>query len=532
MFLFFRIKKFLLIIIYLILLFCIFENCKLDLNNPSDSNSKSYFETAAMNVYLRTICSPFIRGNVKIGSGNYTVLPQSFLPLKNGNYIVTASVSEQVSWSGKNFGVNYSYTGVTGTDASIVIFQVNGRTFEIDWLDYLGPAATTTANSNFSSLSEFSNGDIGIFTQVQGTEQSGAISTKQNPQAFMAVRFSPSGSRVWFTYLDMATGSFSIDKIAHVVDSNDRMHLFFTSIGTATNTPNTVGIIEFPAPTVASNGLVAGQKEIGWAILNGNGIPQRQRFLRGLSDLEVITAIYSKDGNIMLGGTTLNSIENYPGHPAVNFQRGFSALLSSNTIDILNVTYIGSNNTSFNLGKLESIKLANDGYYGTGVAAGSYGFPIHDYQYFPSGNFRNYSFVKFDLNGNLLWNQFLGSAVTNVIDQVPAITYISYYDEIRAKLLGTDAGAWMTGLDSISYGTGFNPYQDVTLHINGKTGRYGSIRYENNIFNTSPVSGLVGMNVIIQDVCNGRLVSLKRYLNFPAANGYLELSTKPPIEEL
>lgn len=484
-----------------------------------------------MNLYLRSVCSAHIRGNVRIGSGNYLVLPHSLLPLKNGNYVVTASVSEPISWSGRSSGVNYSYTGAIGTDPAIVIFLVNGRTFEIEWLDYLGVAATTTANSSFSSLSEFSNGEIGVFTQVIGTEQLGAISPKLFPQSFMAARYSPSGSRVWFTYLDMAAGTFSIDKISHVVDSSDQMHLFYTSIGTAVNTPNTVGLTEFPAPTVASNGIFAGQKEIGWAILNGNGTPLRQRFLRGSGDFEVISAAYSKDGNILLGGSALNFIENFSGHPAVGFTRGFSAQLKANTQEVSKITYLGSNNTSFNVGKLEAIKVANDGFYGTGVVAGSYGSPIHDYQYYSAGNFRNYSFVKFDLNGNLLWNQFLGSSTTNVIDQVPALAYISYDDEIRVKLLGTENGTQMTGLETISYGSGINPYQDITLRMNGRSGRYQSIRYETNIFVTNPVSGLVGLNVNIHDACNGRMVSLRRYLNFPANNGFLEVSTKPAIEE-
>ncbi|TGM46094.1 hypothetical protein [Leptospira vanthielii] len=531
MFFSFRIHKFFISFIYLLCLSFSFSHCKLDLNNPSDPNSKSYFETAIMNLYLRSVCSAHIRGNVRIGSGNYLVLPHSLLPLKNGNYVVTASVSEPISWSGRSSGVNYSYTGAIGTDPAIVIFLVNGRTFEIEWLDYLGVAATTTANSSFSSLSEFSNGEIGVFTQVIGTEQLGAISPKLFPQSFMAARYSPSGSRVWFTYLDMAAGTFSIDKISHVVDSSDQMHLFYTSIGTAVNTPNTVGLTEFPAPTVASNGIFAGQKEIGWAILNGNGTPLRQRFLRGSGDFEVISAAYSKDGNILLGGSALNFIENFSGHPAVGFTRGFSAQLKANTQEVSKITYLGSNNTSFNVGKLEAIKVANDGFYGTGVVAGSYGSPIHDYQYYSAGNFRNYSFVKFDLNGNLLWNQFLGSSTTNVIDQVPALAYISYDDEIRVKLLGTENGTQMTGLETISYGSGINPYQDITLRMNGRSGRYQSIRYETNIFVTNPVSGLVGLNVNIHDACNGRMVSLRRYLNFPANNGFLEVSTKPAIEE-
>ncbi|TGM72088.1 hypothetical protein EHR01_12435 [Leptospira mtsangambouensis] len=518
-------------IIFIYLFIFAFVHCKLDLNNPSDSKSKSYFETAAMNTYLRTICSPLVRGNVRIGSGNYLVLPQSLLSLKNGNYIITASVSEPILWSGRSDGINHSYTGVIGTDPFIVIFQVNGRTFEIEWLDYLGHAATTSSNRYFSSLSEFSNGEIGIFTQVTGTEQAGAISGKLNSDSFMVARYSPSGSRVWFTYLDMAIGTFNIDKIAHIVDSKEQIHLFYTSIGTAANTPNSVGITEFPAPTVASNGLFAGQKEIGWAILNGSGIPQRQRFLRGASDFEVISAIYTKNDTILLGGSALNQIENFSGHPALNQPRGFSAFLSSNTQDVIKINYLGSSDSTFTVGKLEAMTLGNDGIYGTGVAAGSYGFPIHDYQFYPAGNFRNYSFVKFDLNGNLLWNQFLGSSTTNVIDLVPALSYISYFDEIRVKLLGTEAGTRMTGLDSISYGSGINPYQDVTLRINGRAGRYNSIRYETNILVTNPVSGLIGLNVDIQDACNGRMVSLKRFLYFPATIGYLEFSTKPPMEE-
>lgn len=519
------------ILYFFILNLFLVTNCKLNLNNPSDPKSRSFFETAVMNAYLRSICSPFTRGTVRLGSGNYLVQAHSLLPLKNGNFVVTGIVHEPISWSGKVNGVNHDYTGVIGTDPAIIIFQLNGYTFEIEWLDYLGVSATVTANSHFSSLSEFSNGDIGVFTQVTGTGQSGPISPKLNSESFMAARYSPSGARVWFTYLDMAIGSFSIDKISHVVDSNDQMNLFYTSIGTAANTPNTVGIVEFPAPTVASNGLNSGQKEIGWALLSGNGIPLRQRFLRSSNDSEVNSTAYSKDGNILLGGSTLDNIENFSGHPAMGFARGFSALLNSNTQEVTKITYLGSTDISFNVGKLDAIKVGNDGFYGTGVAAGSYGSPIHDYQYYSAGNYRNFSFLKFDLNGNLLWNQFLGSSTTNVIDLVPALAYISYDDEIRVKLLGTENGTQMTGLETISYGSGINPYQDITLRMNGRTGRYQSIRYETNIFVTTPVSGWVGLNVNIHDACNGRMVSLRRYLYFPAVSGFLEVATKPAMEE-
>ncbi|MBM9548585.1 hypothetical protein JWG40_16285 [Leptospira sp. 201903074] len=524
-------QKTLIIFFYLIWFSFSFDHCKLNLNNPSDPTSRSFFETAVMNTYLSSICSPFIRGNVRIGSGNYKVYPHSLLPLKNGNFVVTAIVIEPIVWAGRTNGFNFSYTGATGTDPAIVIFQVNGRSFEIEWLDYLGVPASNTENSNFSTLSEFSNGDIGVFTQVTGTEQIGAISPKLNSEAFMVARYSSSGSRVWFTYLDMAIGSFSIGSLNHIVDVNDQMHLFFTSISTGTNTPNTVGITEFPLPTFSSNGIYAGQREIGWAILKGDGLPKQQRFIRTSGDAEVISASYQKNGYILLGGSTNNNFDNFLSHPAVNYQRSYAALLAPNTQEVLNISYPGSTNSAFNLGSIEEMKVGYDGYYATGTSAGSFGSPTYDYQYFPSGNTRNYFFLKFDLFGNLIWNQFLGSTITNVMEQTPRIAYLSYFDEIRVKLLGNASGDRMTGLDLISYGAGINPYQDITLRINGRAGRYESIRYETNIFVTTPVSGLIGFNISVQDVCNGRLLSLRRYLNFPAENGFLEVSTKPGIEE-
>ncbi|XDD42354.1 hypothetical protein AB3N58_13795 [Leptospira sp. WS60.C2] len=508
------------------------QNCKLILNNPSDPASRSYFETALWNAYLGTLCDPNVRGSVRLGSGNYFIYPYSLELLKNGNLAVTAGVFEDVTWNGKTGGIQYSYAGTPGTDVNVIVFIVNGRTFEIEWLDYLGPTSVNSDDSNIARISEMSNGDIIVYTNVNGTEQGTPISTKANTDAFLVARYNPKGNRIWHTYLDLPVNSFRLDQFAMVVDNTDFIHLFFIHNTVNANTPDTTGFLEFPSVKVASDGTNAGQQEIGWAILNADGTPSSQTYLPSSGSMDLSIALLGPNRNIFLGGSALDNFIGFPGHPLPSFTRIMLANLSINTHSILNAVYPGNSDSSFNLGEINSLEGGTDGIYASGNSAGGFGSPFHPYQFFPTGNFRNHIFLKFDWNGNLIWNQFVGSTTTNVLDFSPKSTYIPFFDEFRGNILSPFNGTRFTGLDDVSYGNGINELQDVTFRLRGGDGRIKSVYYETNVPVTPPnPSILVDYNSQFKNVCNGRIVNLKRYLNYPAEEGFLEVSTRPASEE-
>ncbi|ABZ95364.1 Hypothetical protein LBF_2889 [Leptospira biflexa serovar Patoc strain 'Patoc 1 (Ames)'] len=521
--------------IFLFLLCVLFYssiNCKLSLNNPSDPNSKSYLETVLSNLYLNAICDPRTRGSVRLGSGTYKVNPYSLILLKNGNLVVTAGVFEELAWNSRTGGIHYSYIGTPGTNMNIIMFLINGRTFQIEWLDYLGPTSATSDDANIAPIAEMSNGDIIVYTYVNGTEQGTPISGKANADAYVVARFDQKGNRIWNTYLDLPMNSFVAEKIALVADTNDLIHLFFTHSAIGANTPDSLGFQEFPTAKVATNGTTAGQQEIGWAILNSNGTASSQTYLPSISSSEISTSTLGPNNNILIGGSALDNFNGFPGHPLPNYSRMMFANLSIQNHVIQNVTYLGNTDTTFNIGEISSIVKGNDGYFASGNAAGSFGNPFHQYQYFSTGNLRNHVFLKFDWNGNLIWNQFVGSTTSNVLEFFPKITYISFFDEFRGNILSPIDGTRFTGLDALSYGNGINELQDVTFRIRSGDGRYQSVYYETNVPVTPPnPSVLVDFNVQYLNVCNGRIAKLKKYLNYPAEEGFMEVSTIPGIEE-
>lgn len=518
------------LLMHLSLLMITITNCKLNLNNPSDPRSRSYFETALWNEYLKTLCDPNTRGSVRLGSGSYKVFPYSLELLKNGNLAVTAGVFEDVTWKGRTGGIQYSYSGTLGTTMNVIFFILNGRTLEIEWLDYLGPTTSTSEEVNFAPVREMSNGDIVVYTNVNGT-QGTPISGKANTDAFLVARYNQKGNRIWHTYLDLPVNSFLLNKFALVVDKNDQIHLFFIHNTNSSNTPDSTGFIEFPSTKVASDGTNVGQREIGWAILNSDGTPISQTYLPSVSSVEISTAELGPNNNILIGGSAQDNFNGFPGHPLPSYSRIVLANLSINNHSIQNVTYLGNSSTSFNLGDINTLTGGVDGIYASGNSAGGFGNPIHGYQFYPSGNYRNHILLKFDWNGNLIWNQFVGSTTTNVLEFFPKITYIPFFDEFRGNILSPIDGSRFTGLDDLSYGNGMNELQDVTFRLRGSDGRIKSVYYETNVSVSPPPNVLVDYNVQYLNVCNGRIVKSIRYLNYPAEEGFMEVSTRPGFEE-
>lgn len=507
------------------------QNCKLILNNPSDPASRSYFETALWNAYLGTLCDPNVRGSVRLGSGTYRIFPYSMILLKNGNLAITAGVFEDVVWNGKTGGIQYSYSGTIGTTTNPILMVVNGRTFEIEWLDYLGPSSNTSDDGNFAPIAEMSNGDIIVYTNVNGTEQGIPISAKANPDAFLVARYSQKGNRIWHTYLDQQVNSYRLDQFSMVVDANDLIHLFFVHSAQVANTPDTTGFIEFPTTKVATNSTNVGQNEIGWAILNANGIPSSQTYLPSVNSIELSTAELGPNNNIFIGGSAQDNFIGFPGHPLPANARIMLANLSIPNHSIQSVTYLGNTDSNSNLGEVNAIVKGGDGIFATGNTVGEFGNPIHPYQLFSGGNKRNHIFLKFDWNGNLIWNQFVGSTTTNVLEFFPKITYIPFFDEFRGNILSPFDGTRFTGLDDLSYGTGINELQDVTFRMRGWDGRIKSVYYETNVPSPTPPNVLIDFNIQYLNVCNGRITKLIRYLDYPADTGFLEVSTRPASEE-
>lgn len=529
-----KISKFFkkIIFISLIMLLHISSNdCKLNLNNPSDPRSKSYFETLLTNFFLNSICDPRVRGSVKLGSGTYSVYPYSMILLKNGNLAVSAGVFEDVTWNGRVGGIQNSYSGTIGTTMNLIVFIVNGKTFQIEWLDYLGPTSSTSQEVNFVPIAEMSNGDIIVYTNVNGIAQGTPLSPKANTDAFFVARYTQKGNRIWHTYLDQPVNSFRLNQFAMVVDTNDFIHLFFVHNTQVANSPDTTGFIEFPAAKVATTSTNVSQSEIGWAILNSNGTPSTQTYLPSVDSIEIATAELGPNQNIYLGGNGLDNFVGFSTHPLPSYRRPMLANLSIPNHSVQSVNFLGNSETSSNNGDINEIVKGNDGIFASGNVDGNFGNPIHPYQFFNSGNPRNHIYLKFDWNGNLIWNQFVGSTKTNVLEFFPKITYISFFDEFRGNILSPINGTRFTGLDALSYGNGINELQDVTFRIRGWDGRYQSVYYETNVAVTPPPNVLVDYNVKYLNVCNGRIAKLVRYLNYPAEEGFMEVSTRPSFEE-
>lgn len=512
-----------------------FNLCKLNLNNPRDPQSRSFLETLLWEDYLRGLCNPNIRASIRLGSGTYKIYPYKLLKLKNGNFAVTAGVFEEVVWNGKTAGKNFSYSGTPGTDMNLVVFLVNGKTFQIEWLDYLGQLVSASDNKEVSPITELSNGDVVAAAYIKSVEQGTPISFKSNTNSLVMVRFNGNGSRVWSTYLDKTDTSIVESRFALVTDELDNIHLFFNGRATGSPTSDIYGFSEFPVVEVPSYAPYLNTEEIGWAMITAQGNPIRQRYLQSNGSVRVLNAVLGPNHSILLFGSADDNYVGYTGHPlpSYNYQRPMVTKLSITDFSMINRTYLGSINASHTLGTIYGIAPASDGIYSTGINAGDFGTSFHPYQlYTGSTNFRNNIFSKFDWNGNLIWNQFLGSTTTDTLEISPTISYISETNTVKAFTFSPDNGNLYTGFSIPTTSFGINPYQRTTLNISGTNGYYQSIHYETSFYNYPPTAEEPIRNVVsVSEVCGGRLARLQNIIDLNTEVGILELATRPASEE-
>lgn len=509
------------------------NNCKLEFNNPRDPMSNSFTETWLWEEYLRSLCNPNAKASLRLGTGTYKTYPYKLLKLKNGNFLVTAGVFEPVNWNGKTTGKNFSFSGTPGTDMNAIVFLVNGRTFQIEWLDYIGQLYSSSDNKESVPIAELSNGDIVIASYIKSAEQGIPLSLKSNSNSLFLARFNSSGNRVWSTYLDKTDNSIVENRFVLVTDPMDNIHLFYNGRAVSM-TPDNNGFAEFPTMEVASYALNTGMEEIGWGVISSQGNPIRQRYLPSYGRVSVFNATYGPDHSILLFGAADDNYVGFTGHPlpSYNYQRPMVTKLSISDFAITNRTYLGSISASFTLGVIYGIAPAQDGVYTTGINAGDFGSSFHPYQLFPSSSsFRNNIFSKFDWNGNLIWNQFLGSTTTDTLEIPTIIGYVSGTNTIKSYGFSLADGSHYTGFTIPTSGNGINPYQRATLNISGNNGFYQSIHYETSFYNYPATTEPLQFTVSATEACGGRMVRLKNILDLNTELGVLELETKPPNEE-
>ncbi|MGE8721343.1 hypothetical protein ACO2KH_07195 [Leptospira terpstrae] len=526
-------KKFSFIFILTIILIQ-FNLCKLNLNNPRDPQSQSFLETLLWEEYLRGLCNPNLRASVRLGSGTYKIYPYKLLKLKNGNFAVTAGVFEEVVWNGKTAGKNFSFSGTPGTDMNLVVFLVNGKTFQIEWLDYLGQLVSASDNKEVSPITELSNGDVVAAAYIKSVEQGTPISFKSNTNALVMIRFNGNGSRVWITYLDKTDTSIVESRFAMVTDEVDNIHLFFNGRATGSPTSDIYGFSEFPILEVPSYAPYLNTEEIGWAIISAQGNPIRQRYLQSNGSVRVLNAVLGLNHSILLFGSADDNYVGYTGHPlpSYNYQRPMVTKLSITDFSMINRTYLGSINASHTLGTIYGIAPASDGIYTSGINAGDFGSSFHPYQLYPSStNFRNNIFSKFDWNGNLIWNQFLGSTTTDTLEIPTIISYVSQTNMLKSYGFSLANGSRYTGFNIPTTGNGTNPYQRTTLNISGDTGHYQSIHYETSFYNYPATTEPLQNTIAATEACGSRIVRLKNNLDLNTEVGVMELVTNPANEE-
>ncbi|TGK95723.1 hypothetical protein EHQ30_03550 [Leptospira brenneri] len=499
-----------------------FQYCKLDLNNPKDPMSKSFMETFLWESYLNSLCTPNLRGEVKLGSGSGQVYAYDLLKLKNGNLVVLGATNEALVWSGgSGVGKNYSFT----IGPQFFVFLVNGKTFQIEWLDYLGVLGSGF-NSNVSHiphLAEFANGDFVVKTYVYSTQNTPIpISEKFNEDSMFFVRFDQKGNRIWQTYLDKGNESLDNSFSPIVVDQNDNIHYFFATTSTYYES---IGFSEFPPAEQASAG--GSVIETGWALISGNGYPIRQKYLTGEygTTIAIRSAVLGPHRNIVLAGTATGNLVGLSGHPYPNYSlfRPITINLSVDNFGISNVSYLGSNNSAISNALMSSLIAGEDGFFGGGHYYENYGNPVLPAV---SNDFRNFIFFKTDWSGNPLWYTFVSTLDDGVSDVYPSVSYLGD-NQFRAKLLGMESDVRYTSLNNIESGPGTGANQSLTVRLD-QTGKFTKAYYETNATETGFSAGIEARAC---EVCQGRLVRLDTVVTLPSSTRYLQLSTRPAKEE-
>lgn len=518
---------------YLLLIISIFNfNCKLNLNNPGDPFSKAFLETFLLRAYLDSLCDPNVRGNVRLGSGSYFTVVND-LKQFNGDIYFSASVSEPVDWNGKTNGLNFSFSGSI-PNANIIIGKVNGKSFQIEWIDYLGESNGNVQDATFASLFKFANGDVGVSTAVT-TTQAGSINSKAaDPTAAIhIVRYNPKGARVWSRYLNKPTSEFNAsNSFFAIVDELDRIHFFYQTLN-STGTADTVGFSDLPIPSNQTSGQL-GKNEIGWVTINGDGSGNSQRFIIGdNSNNHYITARsgVTIGNNIIIAGVSTGIVDGFPNHPAPG-SSGTSTLFIKLGLDfsVQNVRYYGNTN-GVAQDEIARLVYENNRLFAYGAGdGGGFGNPA---QPFLSNSNSSILYMRTDSNLNLLWHSYLGSSTSGFANDPAILSIENRINALTSKLFGTFDGLKLTGYDSISSGSSVNPFPFITARLDPDTGTFRSLFYEtnSNAATTAAITRLAAFRHNL-DVCSGRMVKSKNvFLNNSGSIGFLEISTRPATEE-
>ncbi|WP_100789313.1 hypothetical protein [Leptospira brenneri] len=514
-----------------------FGHCKLDLNNPSDPRSRSYFETALWNAYLNSLCSPNVRGSFPLGSGNTLIVPLSIKALRSGNTVVTALTQEPLVWSGTSNGIHTNHQNAV---LNGVVFVIDKSFSRILWLDYIGEMSYGVEDwptPEVISVDEFSNGDLGFFALVNGTGRTGTLNAKSGTVAFFLSRYNQySGEIVWQGYVNKDNTRMTTKGYAMTITPLDQMAILYQGISEATTpTSDSTGLSfpGLPSPSTSSNSTIVSQKEIGIALISGNGSGISQRFLPNIGTNTEALFFKSYSDKLLIAGNTSNEFISFSGHPRLNEERGFYGIINS-SLSLDAVSYYGPTtaSTSFNFQKSLFVN-------GEIFLAGKINQPdstpntIHPYQ--GTSGRRNYQILKPDRSStSLLWSQYLGTTSYNVPDVLPGnLSYNSSRGEVVGNLLTVDNGTPYTGISSdILSGSVVNALGQARLKMNPTTGAFHQIQlYEGS----SDVTGNNGRFISNQtEICSGRMVtafSLFTSFSTIATARSLEISTRPAAEE-
>ncbi|MDF3818661.1 hypothetical protein P3G55_02045 [Leptospira sp. 96542] len=525
------------VLIFVFFLFPLVNQCKLNLNNPSDPTSKAFFETFLWRLYLDSFCDPNVRGNFILGSGNALILPMSIKVLRSGNTVVSLVSGEPIVWNGNSLGTNNNHTNSVLNGVVIVIDKSFSK---ILWLDYIGEMSYGVDDwpqPETISIAEYSNGDIGIFSLVNGSGRSNTLNNKSVTNAFFAARYKQSdGSVLWQGYLNKDNTRFRFNNYGMTINDFDQMIITYNTLTeNTTPTQDAIGLSYFalPAPNITTNATFASQSEIGIAVINPDGSGSKQSFLPNPGLTTEPLFVKSAGDKILLAGNTTNNFPSFSGHPLPDESRVFYGVANS-SLSFETTGYYGTNESTQET-KLQNLHFAANQLFfvGRSFANQSLSSTIHPFQ--GTSGRRNYIFIKPDLySANALWIQYLGSSSYNVPEILPGgLVYNSLKNQMIGNLLAVDNGNGFTGIpDGISSGSIQYPLGQTRLKFDPSSGQFLTIQYYNG---TNDLSGNDGGFVASQvEACSGRMVTLRSLFATVAtvsSNRRLEITTRPASEE-
>ncbi|TGK81447.1 hypothetical protein EHQ24_09015 [Leptospira noumeaensis] len=532
-----RIYTFTFVLFHFLLIGFFFSHCKLNLNNPSDPRSKSYFETAIWNAFLNTRCIPDVRGSFSLGTGNTLVIPLSVKALKSGNTVVTAVTQEPLAWNGNTYGI---HTNHQNSVLNGVVFVIDRYFSRILWLDYLGEMSYGVEDwpiPEVVSVDEFSNGDLGFFALVNGTGRSNTLNAKSGTLAFYLARYNQyTGEIIWQGYANKDNTRLSNKGYAMTITPSDQMAILYQGVSEAsTPTVDSTGLSfpGLPTPSTATNSTIASQKELGFALVSGNGQGISQRFLPNPGNSTDAVLFKSYSDKLLIAGDTANEFISFSGHPRLNEARGFYGIMNL-SLGLDSISYYGPT-TAATTSKIRKSLLANGEVYLVGMINETDSTPntIHPFQ--GTTGRRNYQILKPDRSStNLLWSQYLGSTLYNVPDVIPGnLIYNSVRGELVGNLLTVDNGSPYTGISSnIQSGSVVNALGQARLKMNPTTGAFQQLQLYEGSTDSNGTNGVFISNQA--EVCSGRMVTIYTRINsFATATTArrIEVTTRPASEE-